>query len=362
VPFAKSHPDVGVVEVPLLVRRSGLKDAPEEVKLPSVPDVPDLLVHHLQKTYGAPNPRRALRRDEVVAGLTQIHLNARDLLEDVRVLSAAGRFPRAGALAVLALEELAKVPVLFEAAIVQHRGRRDFWLEFWKDYKNHATKQKRIADYARGLRTAGDGFVNEGPYAHYLPDELGRILDIYKQRNFYVDFWGDSFMRPGEVEEMPNGSVDQLLLLAEERSDSFERLHGTEARSAAFLDAATIAAKNVQSGERPRLEMSLEDMLNVASAEDVRRELHSLIAHRSSADVPDYASVRSVGTEIADICAADVIQEAIQNEGEILARRMRLAEVLPASANRAFAMFKLLLGVAEQLSLHPPKLPESSRP
>jgi hypothetical protein len=44
---------------------------------------------------------------------------------------------------------------------------------------------------------------------------------------------------------MPNGSVDQLLLLAEERSDSFERLHGARARSGAFLDAAIVAAGSV---------------------------------------------------------------------------------------------------------------------
>jgi hypothetical protein len=152
--------------------------------VPSVRDAPDLLVRYLQRAYGAPNPKRALGRDEIVLGLTQIHLNARDLLEDARVLAAVRRFPRAGALAVLALEELAKIPVLFQAAIVQELSGRAFWPEFWKDYTNHATKQKRIADYARGVRALTDGFVNEGPYAHYLPDELGRILDIYEQRNF----------------------------------------------------------------------------------------------------------------------------------------------------------------------------------
>jgi hypothetical protein len=94
-------------------------------------------------------------------------------------------------------------------------------------------------------------------------------------------------------------------------------------------------------------------LLDVASADDVQRELHSLFAHRSSAAVPDYASVRYVGAEIAGLCAAAVIHEAIRNEDEILARLMRLAEVLPASANRAFAMFKLLIGVAEQLRSPP---------
>jgi hypothetical protein len=103
-------------------------------------------------------------------------------------------------------------------------------------------------------------------------------------------------------------------------------------------------------------------MLDAASAEDVRRELHSLLAHRSSAVVPDYASVKHVGAEIAGLCAAGVIQEAIQREGEVLGRRMRLVEVLPASASRAFAMFKLLIAVSEQLNLHPPKLPGSKRP
>jgi hypothetical protein len=50
---------------------AGLPATPVEVVLPSVEAVSELLVHYLQKTYGAPNPRRALGRDEVVAGLTQ---------------------------------------------------------------------------------------------------------------------------------------------------------------------------------------------------------------------------------------------------------------------------------------------------
>jgi len=80
------------------------------------------------------------------------------------------------------------------------------------------------------------------------PDDLGRILDIYKQRNFYVDFSGDGFVRPGNAETQPNGSVDQLLVFAEERSDSFARLHWTERRSRIHYEWACRNVELVRSG------------------------------------------------------------------------------------------------------------------
>ncbi len=215
-------------------------------------DIPQLLIRFLQKTYGGPNPKRELASGEVVSGLTAITLNAAALLEDARVLSRANRFPRAGALTVLALEELGKVPVLFGTGVAGHVGHEQSWAEFWRDYVHHLTKQQRISRYGRGLKSGGDQFAeNSGPYANYLPDELGRILDIYKQRSFYVDFWGDTFVLPGAAEEYPNGPVDQLLLLAEERPTASSGSTEQERRSRIHFEWACRGADLLETGRRP---------------------------------------------------------------------------------------------------------------
>jgi AbiV family abortive infection protein len=297
-----------------------------------------------------PGPRRRPRFSEYG------ELNAAGLLADARTLSAAGRYPRAGALVVLALEELAKVPALFAAGVAVHGGARDVWPSFWRDYVNHTSKQRLISDYGRRLRD-GDEFANGGPYASYLPDELGRILDIYKQRNFYVDFWNDSFILPGAGEEHPAGSVDQLHVLAEERSDSFERLHGTIRRSRSFFDWACRTADLVASGRESVPLIELTELLDPDHPDDVRRELHSLFAHRSSALIPDYLGTYALGGEIASLTSIDVLKAAMQDEADVLGRRIHLASSLPASSARAWAMYKLMLRLAENLGIDPPTPP-----
>jgi len=133
-------------------------------------DKTPLLIRSLRNAYGKPNPKRKLSPSDVTAGLTAISLNAADLLDDVRVLSSANRFARAGSLVVLALEELAKVPALFSVAIAENAGDNPSWSEFWVGFSKHGTKQERIAAYGRSLKTSGV-FGNDGPYAHYLPDD-----------------------------------------------------------------------------------------------------------------------------------------------------------------------------------------------
>jgi AbiV family abortive infection protein len=315
------------------------------------------LIRDLQKTYGHPNPKRALTPPEIASGLTTITLNAADLLDDARTLSAEHRYPRAGSLVILALEELAKVPALFAVAIGERTGTKVSWPDFWSGFSKHSVKQDNIAKYGRGLRT-GDLLANDGPYAHYLPDELGRILDIYKQRNFYVDFTDGGFTRPGHAEVAPGGSVDQLLVLAEERSDSFARLHGTERRSAIHFDWVCRSVDLVKSGATSVPVFGPAESMDASQPHDVQIEIHSLVAHRSSALLPDYRTVYGIGGAIAKMTSDAVFKEAVQAEADVLGRRMQLAANLPASATRAYLMFKLLYGLVLRLGLEPPSLPE----
>jgi AbiV family abortive infection protein len=90
--------------------------------------------------------------EEAAVGMAGAYRNAASLIDDAVLLSRAGRWARAGALGVLALEELAKAPDIHDTV---HRSELspsdELWTEFWRRFSRHEAKQRRIADYGRSL-------------------------------------------------------------------------------------------------------------------------------------------------------------------------------------------------------------------
>ncbi len=119
--------------------------------------------------------------------------NARELINDAEVLLAAGRWPRAYALAVLAHEEFGK-GLMAMALVAAHPAARQ-----------SARLRELTGDHIRKLMSTyqHDAVVGGEWEAELLESpELARSANERKQRGFYVDFADDGSLRlPSEIGE-----------------------------------------------------------------------------------------------------------------------------------------------------------------
>ena len=92
---------------------------------------------------------------------------------------------------VLALEEVGKIPALFDLSTRDHVGR---WKEFWRSqFSAHGFKQAESSRYGRYLAASG-----ESPYLFTITETMVKTLDRVKQWGFYVDCHEGRFKSPCE--------------------------------------------------------------------------------------------------------------------------------------------------------------------
>lgn len=127
--------------------------------------------------------RMDLTLEQIARAMNAARRNSRALIEDARILLAAGRRARAAALAILSIEESGKVDV-FRCLV----GARDAQerLEFLKDLTSHRVKNahwiigalRESYPFPMLMRTAIQG--SDGAHTAYL--------DKLKQAALYTDF------------------------------------------------------------------------------------------------------------------------------------------------------------------------------
>jgi AbiV family abortive infection protein len=154
--------------------------------------------------------------------------NAASLLEDSRLLATHGSTARALSLAVLALEDLAKVPLLYGMAFIGPDAAR--WKKYWGDFAQHKIKQERMTQYGGLLASAGNP-----PYSVPITPAMLSCLDTLKQSGFYVDCVDGQFISPNISNPDVAVVLDYVFGAVEERVDSFAPLHATVEASEAFL-------------------------------------------------------------------------------------------------------------------------------
>jgi AbiV family abortive infection protein len=129
--------------------------------------------------------RGKLSPGQIAAGMNAAARNAGRLVKDAEILFEAKRYPSAAALAVLAIEEAGKLPILRALAVARSN---DAIKDGWKSYCSHQTKNVLwlFPLYVlSGIRTL-DGF---SPL--FDPDSKHRKrLDELKQGGFYTDCVG----------------------------------------------------------------------------------------------------------------------------------------------------------------------------
>jgi AbiV family abortive infection protein len=313
-------------------------------------DIANEIVRILVSVFGGKNPERPLTIAEAAPGLTACYVNAVDLLQDAKLLADADRVPRAIALTVLALEELGKIPDLIDTAVLASiSSDASGWSSFWRRYRDHNSKQTRIANYRRTIGTeigSQTMFVNPGPYASFLPPDLGRSLDLLKLRSLYVDFWENRFVLPGTVAVDHGSILNYLFGVAQERADSFAHYHASEERSRLFLELRVRLASSDAQGEEDEFAWppaSVRDR-GATDPHELRIDLHSLISHRtSSLALPDYASISIRLDDLLHEVPQGVTKQAMDHEVAVLAPRMESIKRLPEVGVRAVQMFKLIM-------------------
>lgn len=281
-----------------------------------------------------------LTKEEIAEAMTAYLSNGRLLFEDALLLAANSRFPRAAALAVLGLEEVAKIPLLVNTFLsYEHGVDKDAWTAYWKAGGVHKKKQELILSYGHIIRSQMDGDPIHGRrlYRYYAPDSLLENLDWFKQSNFYVDMRQDGIHAPGNEQDAVH-AFDYLLTFGQERIDSFCSWHISARRSLDYLDMA-LGQKNPKrwtSSYKP---------------EEVHADVLYQAVATSASHVPDYI----VFTDFAEYYKRKVsdarLKEALLSLAAHLRQRIEASEALPIYYARYLGAFKLMIGLSQQEKL-----------
>jgi AbiV family abortive infection protein len=124
----------------------------------------------------------------IAEGMNAARSNASRLLEDADLMLESERFPSAATLAILAIEEAGKMPILRRMSVVQDDPKA--LKECWRNYRSHTKKNvswQLPQLFVEGARSLDDFYPlfdkdSDHPF----------ILDQLKQIGFYTDCLGNA--------------------------------------------------------------------------------------------------------------------------------------------------------------------------
>jgi AbiV family abortive infection protein len=282
----------------------------------------DRCVRALVDKPACPSP---LTEAEVARGAHLCWKNAVALLADARVLATNGRHSRALSFTVLALEELAKPPLLWE---LDTAAPETVWRRFWKErFIRHSSKQESIGAYGELLKRIGVGI-----YDSFLPTSVVEALDRLKQWGFYVDCVNDRFQAPDDLELTILPILDAVFAFAEERADSFAKLH-----------ASVTLSEHCYSRRLADVGPGLPPPLPITEADDVSAVVLSYASAYSRSTPPDYPTFYAACRGSVGHLPLETRHRALEMTRTLCTLRLS-SKALPTAAARAFLMMKLTLG------------------
>lgn len=163
----------------------------------------------------------------IALGMHLCYENARCLVEEASLLKRNGYSGRAFSLGVLALEELAKVPLLCETMYFKQDDKRQ-WRKFWEQFQSHKTKQMVWGYY---------GDLRDADYAYQNIVSSGSVgyLERLKQMGLYVGMFDGNWFLPNSYWKANDHLVNWILAVASERVSDFAHIHGSLELSQRFL-------------------------------------------------------------------------------------------------------------------------------
>lgn len=130
--------------------------------------------------------RGPLSAEEIAAGMNAANANALRLVEDAKILLAAGRIPTAASLAALSIEESGKTSILRQLATATSK---DEIASAWKGYRSHT--RKNVQWQLPALALAGARRLEEFRPLFDENSDHPYVLDQVKQLGFYTDCLGN---------------------------------------------------------------------------------------------------------------------------------------------------------------------------
>jgi AbiV family abortive infection protein len=138
-----------------------------------------------------------LSAKQIAEGMNTVVRNSVRLVEDAELLLENKRFSSAASLAVLAIEESGKLPILSSMSVA--RDDKDL-KESWSDYRSHT--KKNVAWIVPDLVRAGARKLEDFRQLYGAEAEHQFVLDQIKQIGFYTDCLGKAHWSvPYEVVE-----------------------------------------------------------------------------------------------------------------------------------------------------------------
>jgi AbiV family abortive infection protein len=163
------------------------------------------------------------------------YTNACALIEDAETLLPT-RPERAISLAVLAMEETAKIFLLCNA-IVKAAEHPVEWKEIQREQKLgcHFAKQGAFAAYGTVIEELSEQLGNrfEG-FETSVPNGIESLLNWFKQLGFYVDVVNGSFVSPAEFGQNNHETAEWLIAATKERLAHVDRTHSSPEASMEF--------------------------------------------------------------------------------------------------------------------------------
>lgn len=123
-----------------------------------------------------------------------VYENAKELLEESRLLFENKRYARAYALAQIAYEELAKLPIIYQEATRSFFKEGHDWKAFYKRLRSHESKNKQnYVFFQTMLNIKGDDSMN----LEYdkIQDNLAFVNHL-KNVSLYADIKNNKFTKP----------------------------------------------------------------------------------------------------------------------------------------------------------------------
>ena len=167
--------------------------------------------------------------------------NARDLYEEATILKEHKKYARSFFLCVLALEELAKIPIATNALYLSKTDLQA-WKGFWKTFNSHSSKQNAARIYGQGILKKIDGERWSRFYKKQIPIKLP--LNQLKLASMYVDCYDGIPLRPNKIFGTEKGSLSSIFEVLKDRLDGSGDLHSTIEKSINF--ARTTVAFSVK--------------------------------------------------------------------------------------------------------------------
>lgn len=142
----------------------------------------------------------ALSYNKLEEAYIMVYENSKELLEESRLLYENKKYARSYALAQIAHEEMAKLPMIYQEATRSFFKETHDWKNFYKRLRNHSSKNKQnFVFYQVMLNASGEDRLN----LEYdkIKDNL-TFVNHMKNVSFYADIKNDRFTKPSnEINE-----------------------------------------------------------------------------------------------------------------------------------------------------------------